>query len=168
MTKSSADPLRLIESAVDAQDKALSRQVVCFRVGAESYGIDIRLVREIRAWSPTTNLPNTPNFVRGVINIRGAIVPILDVRARFGQGQTDATKAHVVIVVAIGARLVGLLVDAVSDIVAVAESEIKSVPDVSGTAAHECLEGIVTINEQMVALVAAERIATPVADRMSA
>jgi purine-binding chemotaxis protein CheW len=98
-----------------------------------------------------------------VINIRGSIVPILDVRARFGQGQTDASKAHVVIVVAIGARLVGLLVDAVSDIVAVNESEVKAVPDVSGASAHECLEGIVTINEQMVALVAAERIALPVA-----
>jgi len=161
--QTSFDPMRITETTGDAQDKALSRQVVCFRVGAESYGVDIRLVREIRAWSPTTNLPNTPEYVRGVINIRGSIVPILDVRARFGQGQTEANKAHVVIVVAIGARLVGLLVDAVSDIVAVNESEVKPVPDVSGAAAHECLEGIVTINDQMVALVAAERIALPVA-----
>ncbi|MFM9844672.1 MAG: chemotaxis protein CheW [Dongiaceae bacterium] len=160
--QTSFDPMRLTDTG-DAQDKALLRQVVCFRVGAESYGVDIRLVREIRAWSPTTNLPNTPDYVRGVINIRGSIVPILDVRARFGQGQTDASKAHVVIVVAIGARLVGLLVDAVSDIVAVSETDVKAVPDVSGASAHECLEGIVTINEQMVALVAAERIALPVA-----
>ena len=107
---------------------------MCFRVGAESYGVDIRLVREIRAWSPTTNLPNTPDYVRGVINIRGSIVPILDVRARFGQGQTDASKAHVVIVVAIGARSVGLLVDAVSDIVAVNENEVKA-----GAGCERCL-----------------------------
>jgi purine-binding chemotaxis protein CheW len=98
----------------DAQDKALSRQSPASASARRATSVDIRSVREIRAWSPTTNLPNTPDYVRGVINIRGSIVPILDVRARFGQGQTDASKAHVVIVVAIGARLVSLLADAVS------------------------------------------------------
>src|SRR5215470_18911627 len=85
-------------------------QVVSFKVGEEHYGIDIQLVREIRAWSATTQLPNTPEFVRGVINLRGTIVPILDLRARFGQGQSEPTKAHVVVIVAIEARMVGMLV----------------------------------------------------------
>lgn len=135
-------------------------QVVSFKVGDEYYGIDIQLVREIRAWSATTQLPNTPQFVRGVINLRGTIVPILDLRARFGQGTTEPGTAHVVIVVAIGSRLAGILVDSVSDIVTLPKSDIKPVPTVEGSSASDCLEGLVTVNEQMIALVAVERVAS--------
>lgn len=134
-------------------------QVVSFKVGEESYGIDIQLVREIRAWSATTQLPNTPEFVRGVINLRGTIVPILDLRARFGQGLTEPSAAHVVIVVAIGSRIVGILVDSVSDIVTLPKGDIKPVPTVEGSAASDCLEGLVTVNDQMIALVAVDRVA---------
>lgn len=135
-------------------------QVVSFKVGEEYYGIDIQLVREIRAWSATTQLPNTPEFVRGVINLRGTIVPILDLRARFGQGTTEPGTAHVVIVVAIGTRIVGILVDSVSDIVTLPKGDIKPVPTVEGSEASDCLEGLVTVNEQMIALVAVERVAS--------
>lgn len=135
-------------------------QVVSFKVGEEYYGIDIQLVREIRAWTPTTQLPNTPQFVRGVINLRGTIVPILDLRARFGQGATEPGTAHVVIVVQVGTRIVGILVDAVSDIVTLPKSDIKPVPAVEGSSASDCLEGLVTVNEQMIALVAVERVAS--------
>jgi purine-binding chemotaxis protein CheW len=135
-------------------------QVVSFKVGDEYYGIDIQLVREIRAWSSTTQLPNTPQFVRGVINLRGTIVPILDLRARFGQGTTEPGTAHVVIVVAIGKRLAGILVDSVSDIVTLPKGDIKPVPTVEGSTASDCLEGLVTVNEQMIALVAVERVAS--------
>jgi purine-binding chemotaxis protein CheW len=135
-------------------------QVVSFKVGNEYYGIDIQLVREIRAWSATTQLPNTPQFVRGVINLRGTIVPILDLRARFGQGMTEPGTAHVVIVVAIGSRLAGILVDSVSDIVTLPKGDIKPVPTVEGSTANDCLEGLVTVNEQMIALVAVERVAS--------
>lgn len=144
------------------------RKVVCFTVGDQRYGIDIDLVREIRAWSAPTALPNTPDFVRGVINLRGMVVPILDLRARFGQGPTEPTKAHVVIVVLIGARLAGILVDTVSDIVRVAESEVREVPEIGGANARECLDGLITVDEQLVALVSAERIAAPVAAHGSA
>ena len=135
-------------------------QVVSFKVGQEHYGIDIQLVREIRAWQVATQLPNTPPFVRGVINLRGTIVPVLDLRARFGQGTTEPSVAHVIIVVAVGARIVGILVDAVSDIVTFPKGDIRSVPVMEGSAADECLDGLVTVHEQMIALVSIERVAS--------
>jgi purine-binding chemotaxis protein CheW len=135
-------------------------QVVSFKVGQEHYGIDIQLVREIRAWQVATQLPNTPPFVRGVINLRGTIVPVLDLRARFGQGTTEPSAAHVIIVVAIGTRIVGILVDAVSDIVTLPKGDIKPVPVMEGSAADDCLDGLVTVHEQMIALVSIERVAS--------
>ena len=135
-------------------------QVVSFKVGEEHYGIDIQLVREIRAWQVATQLPNTPSFVRGVINLRGTIVPILDLRARFGQGTTEPGTAHVVIVVAVGTRIVGILVDSVSDIVTLPKADIKPVPSMEGSAASDCLDGLVTVNDQMIALVSVGRVAS--------
>jgi purine-binding chemotaxis protein CheW len=156
-SSSSLDPLA---GGSDGESVA-TRQLVCFTIGQDTYGIDIRSVREIRAWSPTTSLPNAAEFVRGVINLRGTVVPILDLRARFGRGQTEPTKVHVVIVVAIESRVVGILVDTVSDILTVAEPEIRPVPDIGGADTQECLDGLVTQGEQMIALVAAERIVAP-------
>jgi len=133
-------------------------QIVSFKVGDEHYGIDIHLVREIRAWQVATQLPNTPQFLRGVINLRGTIVPVVDLRARFGQGMTAAGSAHVVIVVAVGTRIVGILVDSVSDIVALPQGDIKALPSMQDSAAGDCLDGLVTVNEQMIALISVERV----------
>jgi purine-binding chemotaxis protein CheW len=146
-----------------AAETGRTLQIVCFTIGEQTYGIGIESVREIRAWSATTTLPNTPGFVRGVVNLRGSIVPILDLRARFNQGQTEPTKAHVVIVVQVGPRLVGMLVDTVSDIVKVAGDEVREVPDVGGAEARECLDGLIAVDDQMIALVSAARIVAPVA-----
>ena len=90
-------------------------------------------------------------------------MPILDLRARFGQGTTEPGAAHVVIVVAVGTRIVGILVDSVSDIVTLPKGDIKPVPMMEGSAAGDCLDGLVTINEQMIALV--PRMAAPLDDR---
>ena len=147
------DPLAALAGDTGGDTRSML-QVVCFTIGEGNYGIDIRQVREIRAWSATTSLPNTPEFVLGVINLRGTIVPILDLRARFGRGQSEPTKAHVVVIVAIEARMVGMLVDAVSDIV--------TVPEIGGTDAAECLNGLATVNEQLIALVSVERITAPI------
>jgi purine-binding chemotaxis protein CheW len=161
MTQSTEHGAQTSESnSLQANFADNTMQVVSFKVGEEYYGIDIQLVREIRAWSATTQLPNTPQFVRGVNNLRGTIVPILDLRARFGQGTTEPGTAHVVIVVAIGMRIVGILVDSVSDIVTLPKGDIKPVPSVEGSSASDCLEGLVTVNEQMIALVAVERVAS--------
>jgi purine-binding chemotaxis protein CheW len=157
----SSAPLDPLGPGADGESAPM-RQLVCFTIGDETYGIDIRAVREIRAWSATTVLPNAPDFVRGVINLRGTVVPILDLRARFGRGRTEPTKVHVVIVVAINSRIVGILVDTVSDIVAVATTEIRPVPEIGGAEMQECLDGLIAQGEQMIALVAAERIVAPI------
>ncbi len=98
---------------------ANSIQLIAFSIGEQAYGVEITTVREIRAWNGATPLPNTKEFVRGVVNLRGTIVPIFDLRARFGAGVTEATKTHVVVVLAVGEKWIGILVDAVSDILTV-------------------------------------------------
>ena len=92
------------------------RELVSFRAGDQEYCVDIIAVREIRGWTPCTTLPQSPAYVCGVINLRGAVLPIIDFNARLGRGPTVPSARNVIIVTHIGARLVGLLVDAVSDI----------------------------------------------------
>jgi len=127
------------------------RQFISFTIGDEEYGVDIMAIREIKGWSATTELPNTPAYMRGVINLRGAIVPILDLRSRFGRGSTEATPRHVIMVVAVGNRVAGILVDAVADILAVPSDDIQPVPQLEHVAAG-FLTGLVTVDGRMVAL----------------
>jgi purine-binding chemotaxis protein CheW len=101
----------------------------------------------------TTSLPQAPAYVRGVINLRGIIVPIFDLRARFGNGATVPSRMHVVIIVSVGSRTTGLLVDAVSDIVAVEREQVRPVPDIGLPAEEHFLEGLVALGERMVTLV---------------
>src|SRR5262245_8742141 len=86
-------------------------QFVSFAIGQDQYGVDIMSVREIKGWSEITHLPKQPEYVRGVLNLRGVMVPIIDLRCRFGQGMTDATPMHIVIIVQVAERQVGLLAD---------------------------------------------------------
>ncbi|GLH81193.1 chemotaxis protein CheW [Bradyrhizobium sp. SSBR45G] len=129
------------------------QQFITFTLGDEEYGIDIMVVREIKGWTETTMIPNAPAHVRGVINLRGIIVPIFDLRARFGVGVTVPTSMHVVIIVAAGTRTVGLLVDTVSDIISVDPKEIRDVPDMGVPIEDQFLEGLVAIENRMVTLV---------------
>ena len=133
-------------------------QYVAFRIGEQDYCVDIMSVREIRTWTGTTPLPNTADFVRGVINLRGIILPIIDLRTRFGQGDTDPTKNHVVVIVAVGGRLVGLLVDAVMDILTVQLDEIAPIPDTGGEEQNPYLDGLITREDRMVAMIALDRL----------
>jgi len=127
-------------------------QLIAFSIGEQVFGVEITTVREIRAWNGATPLPNTREFVRGVINLRGTIVPIFDLRARFGDGQTSPTKTHVVVVLSVGEKWVGILVDAVSDILTVSRDDIHNVPE-SSSADMDLLTGIVTHDNRMVGLI---------------
>lgn len=137
------------EGATGAEARSL--QLIAFSIGEQIYGVEITTVREIRAWNGATPLPNTREFVRGVINLRGTIVPIFDLRARFGDGKTEPTKNHVVVVMSVGDKWVGLLVDAVSDILTVSRDDIHNVPENNGDA--ELLNGIITHDSRMVGLI---------------
>ena len=139
-----------------AADSGAARQYITFTLGAQEYGVDIMCVREIKGWTATTALPQAPPHVRGVVNLRGVIVPILDLRARFGMGSTEPTRTHVVIIVTSGGRTTGLLVDTVSDIIDVAPGMIRPVPD-TGAATEDCfLDGLVPLDDRMVTLVSLE------------
>jgi len=129
------------------------QQFITFTLGAEEYGIDIMVVREIKGWTDTTMIPNAPTHVRGVINLRGIIVPIFDLRARFGMGLTQPTKMHVVIIVAAATRTIGLLVDTVSDIISIDPQAIRPVPEMGLPAGDQFLDGLVALEDRMVTLV---------------
>ena len=139
--------------AAAARASATQTQSISFAIGDDQYGVDIMAVREIKGWSEITHLPRQPDYVRGVLNLRGVIVPIIDLRCRFGQGLTDATPLHVVIIVQIASRQVGLLADRVLDIVSFEPSQVQPVPKVAKSARADFLSGLVTIENQMLALI---------------
>jgi purine-binding chemotaxis protein CheW len=141
------------DSSADHHAGAASTEFISFAIGDEQYGVDIMAVREIKGWSGVTQLPSQPDYMRGVLNLRGVMVPIIDLRCRFGQGVTDATPMHVVIVVQVDSKTVGLLADQVLDIVSVEGSRIQPVPQVSRTFQANFLSGLVTIEGAMIALI---------------
>jgi purine-binding chemotaxis protein CheW len=128
-------------------------EFISFAVGDEQYGVDIMAVREIKDWSVITQLPNQPGYVRGVLNLRGVIVPIIDLRCRFGNGLTDATPMHVIIVIQVEGETVGLLADRVLDIIAIDQAQVQPVPKVSQDARTGFLSGLVAIDKTMTALI---------------
>jgi purine-binding chemotaxis protein CheW len=135
-------------SAVSSRVESIS-----FSIGEEQYGVDIMAVREIKGWSEITHLPKQPDYVRGVLNLRGVMVPIIDLRCRFGQGKTEATPFHVVIIVQVEARLVGLLADRVLDILSFEATQVQPVPQIARSSRVDFLSGLVTIDGTMIALV---------------
>jgi purine-binding chemotaxis protein CheW len=135
-----------------------TQQFLTFAVAGEEYGVDIMTVREIKGWTDTTRLPNTPEFMRGVINLRGLIIPIFDLRARFHMGLTDANAKHVVIILSVGERTIGILVDAVSDIIDAAFDEIKPAPASDTHAKDQCVSGLISHNDRMVVLLAVDKL----------
>ena len=136
-----------------AQAGATQTQFISFAIGDDQYGVDIMAVREIKGWSDITHLPKQPEYVRGVLNLRGAIVPIVDLRCRFRQGLTETTPLHIVIIVQIGGRQVGLIGDRVLDIVSVDASQIQKVPRTGHGEQTDFLSGLVTHDNVMIALI---------------
>lgn len=135
-----------------------TQQFITFTLGSQEYGVDIMRVREIKGWAETTSLPKAPPHIRGVINLRGVIVPILDLRARFGMGMTEPGPMHVVIIVTTAERISGLLVDTVSDIVAVPPEAVRPVPPMGAGEEAGLLDGLVAIGDRMVTLVSLDRL----------
>jgi purine-binding chemotaxis protein CheW len=139
-------------------------QFISFAIGDDQYGVDIMAVREIKGWSEITHLPKQPDYVRGVLNLRGAMVPIIDLRCRFDQGMTEATPLHVVIVVQIGPRMVGLLADRVLDIISFEASQVQPVPRVSAASRMDFLSGLVMVEGAMIALIDLSNMLSEAAD----
>jgi purine-binding chemotaxis protein CheW len=137
---------------------AAARELISFRVGVQEFCVDIMAVREIRGWTAATALPRSPSFVRGVINLRGAVLPIVDLAARLGFADADPTARHVIIVTQIGAQMVGLLVDAVSDILTVTDDVIQPTPEVASDTAKTFVRGLLAVDGRMISLIGLDRL----------
>ena len=140
----------------------IARQVLTFALGGEVYGVDILRLKEIRGWSPVTRLPHSPPAVLGVLNLRGVVVPIIDLRLRFGMSAAEFTPLTVIIVMSLrtarGDQEYGIVVDKVMDVVDIAPDQVKPTPATGVAAAADVIEGIATVDEQMLILLDAERL----------
>lgn len=132
------------------------RQVLTFDLAAESYGVDILRVQEIRGWSPVTRIPKAPGHILGVLNLRGSIVPIMDLRVRFGLERAEFTPLTVIIVLSVESmgrrREVGLVVDNVSDVVDLSADAMRETPSLGGKLDAEVIDGLATVDERMLIL----------------
>jgi len=136
----------------------MSRQLITFQLGDQVLGADIMAIREIRAWSPATALPNVPDHVRGVVNLRGVVLPVIDLSRRLGWSLTEPTGRHVIIVLRIGEQLQGIIVDAVNDIVSVRPDELQPVPELGDDSAASFVEAVATVDDRMIMILALDRL----------
>ncbi len=130
-----------------------NRELIAFRVGRQEFCINVMMVREIRGWTAATTLPRSPRYVRGVINLRGAVLPIVDLAIRLGLPASEPTARNVIIVVQIGNQQVGLLVDAVSDILTANSANIQPSPDVSSDLVKTFVKGLLPVDGRMISLI---------------
>jgi purine-binding chemotaxis protein CheW len=132
------------------------RQVLTFSLGAEQYGVDILRVQEIRGWSPVTRIPKVAPHVLGVLNLRGTIVPIIDLRMRFNLPSAEYTALTVIVVLSVafetGAREFGVVVDGVSDVVDIAPDHLKKTPSLGSAATAEFIHGLAVVGDRMLIL----------------
>ncbi|MGP1356352.1 chemotaxis protein CheW [Roseicyclus sp.] len=130
-----------------AHDTPGRRDVVSFRVAEQDFCIDIGVVREIRGWTPTTVLPHSQDYVKGVVNLRGSVVAVVDLSARLGFGATQPCARHIIIIVMIGDQTVGLLADVVSDILTIDDTAMRHVPDIASEVARDFISNVVTFED---------------------
>ena len=139
-------------------EKNASRELIAFRVGEENFCVDVMKVREIRGWSPVTAVPHAPNAMLGVINLRGLVLPIIDLSIRMGFAAAQVSKRHVIMVVEIGHQIVGLIVDAVSEIFTVRADEVQPTPDVASKTSKELIQGVIAGKERMISVLSLEKV----------
>ncbi len=146
-----------IDGTSSASNTDLGRQFMVFAIGGQEYAIDVMLVREIKGWVQESKLPNLPPHIRGVINLRGAVIPILDLRSRFGFESGEVGSRNVVIVTRVGDRTVGVLVDAITEILTILKDQIKPVPEMGMSGADSgFLTGVHVTQERLLALLDVE------------
>ena len=141
---------------------ASGNQYLSFSLGDEHYSVDILRVTEIRGWELPTLIPNSPRDVLGVVNLRGVIVPVVDLRIRFGVGKVDYLATTVVIILSIehnsGHRMMGFVVDAVSDVLNVEDKDIKKAPNFNGTISQQSIIGLVNVGTNVVTVLDAHQL----------
>ena len=144
-----------------ARSEALQSQYLTVNLAHEEYGVDILAVREIRGWTPVTRIPQSPHYVLGVLNLRGAIVPVIDLRLRFGLTREEYDATTVTVIITVAGRQFGVVVDAVSDVIDVVSDALRPVPDMGTTVDTEYLKGLTSIGDRMVLLLDADKLLQP-------
>jgi len=147
-------------SSLLADRNASSHEFLAFRLGKEEYGIDILKVQEIRGYETVTRIANAPEFIKGLINLRGIIVPIVDMRIKFNLGEPVYNDFTVVIILNIGSRVVGMVVDSVSDVTTLLAEQIKPAPEMGSALDTQYLIGLGTVDERMLILVDIDKLMT--------
>ena len=143
---------------VESGNAADVKECLSFRLGAEEYGIDILAVREIRAFERPTRIASAPDFILGVVNLRGVIVPIVDLRIKFGVGEVAYDGTTVVIILNVANRVLGIVVDSVSDVLPLKDEEIRPAPEFSAAIEASFVRGLASINDRLLILVDIEML----------
>jgi len=124
-------------------------ELISFEIGGQEYCIDVRSVREIRGWTPATPMPQTPDYILGVINLRGTVMPVLDLRCRLGLGVTEPSSRHVIVVIQHGSRMAGILVDGVQETFQLAASLLQAPPAMNSDANDQFVDAIIPLEGRM-------------------
>ncbi len=151
-------PRSMAVEAVWFQTARHASQFLTFILGVEQYGVEILKVQEIRGYSAVTPIPNTPPHIKGVINLRGTVVPVVDLRTKFSMDSAEYSKFTVIIVVTVGRKVVGLVVDAVSDVLDIPAAEMRATPDLGARVDTRFISGMATTGERMTVLLDIDRL----------
>jgi purine-binding chemotaxis protein CheW len=146
------------ENKTGGADGSAGGEYLTFTLGHEEYGMDILKVQEIRGYDAVTAIANTPSFIKGVINLRGIIVPIIDLRIKFNLGNVDYNELTVVIILSLSTRVVGVVVDSVSDVLTLSHEQIKAAPSLSTSLDTRYIMGLGTVDQRMLILVDIEKL----------
>jgi len=137
-----------------------NNEFLSFKLGREEYGIDILKVQEIRSYEAVTTIANAPDFIKGIVNLRGTIVPVVDMRIKFRLGEVNYDQFTVVIVLNVAGRVVGMVVDGVSDVITLTTEQVKPAPNFSSTFDTDYIMGLGTVDQRMLILIDIEKLMT--------
>src|SRR5574343_2094467 len=141
--------MEAVAGMATGQQLETGHETLVFALGQEEYGIDILKVQEIRGYDAVTTIANSPSFLKGVINLRGTIVPIVDMRIKFNLGKVEYDQFTVVIILNVAQRVIGVVVDSVSDVISLSRAQIRQAPDFSGSFDTKYIIGLATVEERM-------------------
>ena len=148
------------QTSLEAEGESAGNEFLAFTLGREEYGIDILRVQEIRGYEPVTRIANSPDFIKGVVNLRGTIVPVVDMRIKFNLGVAEYNEFTVAIILNVADRVVGMVVDSVSDVVQLTGEQIRPAPDFSSTFDTKYITGLATVDDGLLILLDIEKLLT--------
>jgi purine-binding chemotaxis protein CheW len=155
-----ANPTPAAAATTVASGPVVPNEFLAFTLGKEEYGIDIQKVQELRGYEAVTRIANAPDYLKGVVNLRGIIVPIIDLRIKFNLGAPSYDQFTVVIILNVAERVIGIVVDSVSDVITLTPEQIRPAPEMGGAMDTDYLIGLGTVEQQMLILVDIDRLMT--------